>query len=150
MQALDKTIPQPRCSDYIERAVLRIDHRCSDNSHIAVHIGTAVLAVVDVGRRTEVDMPKRLGRARIVGVKGIYAVVYGGDIDHVMRTAAYSYIRHIQRLAVNLVINNSPEQHSKLLLVHVRRGEDDFIQIRSSALVVIVLRQHAYLGSFAG
>ena len=54
-------------------------------------------------------------------------------------------IGHIQRLAVNLIVDNSPKQHPKLLYVHFGWGQDDLIQVGSGALVVVMLRQHAHL-----
>src|SRR5271156_378297 len=47
VQPLDKTVPYPRCSDHVERAMLRIDDRCSDNPHIPIYVCAAVLPIVE-------------------------------------------------------------------------------------------------------
>ena len=38
VQALHKTAAYPRCSYYVKRAILGIDHWCSDNAHVPIHV----------------------------------------------------------------------------------------------------------------
>src|ERR1700722_5712834 len=69
MQALQKGVAYPRGSHYVERAILGIDDWCSDNAHVSIHVGTAVFAIVNIGRRTKVYVPERFRSVRIIGIE---------------------------------------------------------------------------------
>src|SRR3984885_3861033 len=123
VQALQKTVAYPRCGYYVERAILGVDYRGSDNAHIPIHVCTAVFAIVDIGRRSKIDVPERFRSVRIIGIEGIYAVVHGGDVYQVMCPTAQFHIGHNQWLAINLIVNHSPKQHAKLLGAYIGWGE---------------------------
>src|ERR1700733_9977077 len=44
VQALQKTTAYPRSRYYVERSILGIDDRSSNNAHVPIHVRTAVFA----------------------------------------------------------------------------------------------------------
>ena len=91
-------------------------------------------------------MPERVGIERgTVGVKGIDAVVFRGHENHVVDGAVgHGQALHVERLGVDLAVHGIAEQLAERAGVHVRRGQDGFLQILSRVLVVIVTSQNIH------
>jgi hypothetical protein len=62
-----------------------------------------------------------------------------------MRASAYLHIADDKRLGINLIVDNSLEEHSELLPIDIARGKNCLVQIRPCPSRVIVLCQHVYL-----
>ena len=105
------------------------------------------LCIVKIRRSTEVHMPDRLRRSRIVRIERIHTVVHRRHIDDIMRTPADLHIRNIQRLAVELVVDSALEEHPKLPAIHIRGSQHGLTQIRSRSRTIVVLRQNTHLPS---
>ncbi len=96
-----------------------IDDRRSYDTHIPIHVCAAELPIVNVGGRSEVDMPIGFRGVRIVRIERIYAVIHRGYIYQIVCATAHFYIGHVEWLPVNLVVDHSAKKHAKLLRVDV-------------------------------
>ena len=87
-------------------------------------------------------MPKRLLGARIVGVKGVNAVVDRRYKHHIVPAAADMNVCKDERLGVELVIHSALVKQPERARAHVGRCENCFVKIGSRALNVVVLHDH--------
>src|SRR5271165_2835991 len=97
------------------------------------------------------DLPQGsgVGPAISIGVKGVDAVVFGGDKDDVVRSAglrrarARGYARQIERLRVDVAVDRGRKELSKSGGVHVGGRENCFIGVCTGSGDVVMLGEHA-------
>src|ERR1700721_3510820 len=76
----------------------------------------------------------------VVGVKGIYAIVFGDRKHHIVRALARKRnFRKEQGLCVDNSLHRRGEQLSKSIGVHVLSGQNSFLEIMTGACDVIVI-----------
>jgi hypothetical protein len=94
-------------------------------------------------------MPERIRiQCGAVRVKRIDAVVFRGDENDVVDAArGHGEVLHVKRLRLNLAIHGITEHFAERTGVYVRRGQDGFLQILTSMLVVILTSQNIHSSS---
>ena len=101
---------------------------------------SACVQYLSTGRK-KTFLPKRSGHCS-VGVKRVDAIVFGGDIHHIVHTQASDIqTLHIERFRVNLPVHRVLEKLAELSRIHIPGGEDGFIQVLPRAAVVIVIHE---------
>jgi hypothetical protein len=129
---------------HVHRSRRRIDGGRAHDSGVAVDVD-ASRTVVRVGDRgSQVHVPVLRAGIR---VERVDTVIGGGNIHHVVRSTGNADVRYHQRLGVDLVVERTLEQQTKLVDIHVRRRQNRFAQILPSATKIVVLRDDADLGS---
>src|SRR5439155_19251497 len=78
-----------------------------------------------------------------IRVKGIDAVVLGGDQNDVVRAPLYQEVRDIERLGIDLAVHGAREKLAKCRRSHVGRSQYGFIRILTGPEVVVVMREHS-------
>src|SRR5205823_769211 len=103
----------------------------------------------DVGRsesgdaaREETRFPK-LNAGRRIGVKGVDAIVFGGDENDVARRAGEIQVGHPQRLRVDVAIDGAGEKLPETCRVHRGRSQAVFLQVLAGARIVVVMHVDA-------
>src|SRR5215213_8574111 len=92
-------------------------------------------------------MPKRRCiRSRVtVCIESIDAIMLSGDKHDVVRPLGWNrQIRHIKRLRVNRTINWLGKDPAETIAAHVRRRQNLFIGVQSSARVITVTSQYVH------
>ena len=156
VQALHELSGVLRFDHEVDGLVRLVDDRRADNADAAgkVPVGPAVLTDVGAIQRDDTrrgvdiaDGPQRTRRRRVVGVEGVEAVVHGRDIDHISH-AYHGDVdpRHVQRLAVDLIVDAPLEELAKLGDIDVAGREPDLLEESPSASDVVVKRRNVDLG----
>ena len=83
---------------------------------------------------------------RVVGIEGVHAVVLGSHEEHVASPSANVKIRNVQRLGVYVLVHCAKEQSAKVAHVDIGSIQHSFIEVLSSAPVIVVLGEDRYLG----
>ncbi len=73
-----------------------------------------------------------------IGVKGVKAVVLGGDVEHIMDALGYGQGRNVERLGVHLAVHGDRRQFAERRLLHICRGQGGLLQILTGAGVVVM------------
>src|ERR1041385_5475153 len=84
------------------------------------------------------DLPQR-SVAGAIGVECEDAVVFGGDIENVVRAVARNfYVGHEKRLSVDRATHFECAEPTELLSIYVLRREDLFVERGTDARVVVL------------
>ena len=124
---------------------LCVNHRRPNDAHVSVDVCAVEVAIGQICGEAEIDMPVRLGSFRVISIEGVDTVVDDRHVNNIVFGASNSNTRDLERLPVDLVIQNALEEQSELFHVHIRRSQDGLIQIRVGAGIVIVRCQHVHL-----
>ena len=82
------------------------------------------------------------GRARgVIGIESVDAIVFGDDVDDVVRRSVHREIRNPQRLGVGLSVHRIAEELAELRLVHIARGQCDLRIVLTRTIRVVVVSQ---------
>jgi hypothetical protein len=122
-----------------------VDDRRSRDTHFggyvaAAEIGTAVDRAA--ARRNQTHLPVNCAR---IGVDGVDAVVLGGDVQHIVRTAAQGHVGDVQRLGINGTVHGDGEEFAERGAVHVGGRENGLRGVFTRARVVVVIGRNRYL-----
>ena len=144
-----------RARDEVHRLRRGIDRRRAGDADVAGEVDVGAARLADVGARHRhdagrgigvVDAPERRRRRLVVGVERVDAVVVRRDVDHVAQAdAGDADAGDVERLRVDLIVDDALEQFAELADVHVGRRQQRFRGVRASACRVIVLRRHVRL-----
>src|SRR5437764_999447 len=143
--AIDGAHGLPGLGNYVESVGCRIDDGRGGNADLRID----VVIRGDVGRsesgdaaREETRFPK-LNAGRRIGVKGVDAIVFGGDENDVARRAGEIQVGHPQRLRVDVAIDGAGEKLPETCRVHRGRRQAVFLQVLAGARIVVVMRVDA-------
>ncbi len=81
-----------------------------------------------------------------IGIQGVNTIVRRRHVDHIVRAAANTDVRHHQRLCVDLVINRDLEQQAELGSVDVAWRQYGFVQVLPGSPEIIMLGDNTNLG----
>lgn len=127
MEPQEKSAGNPGQRNNVERLLLSVHGRCTDNSYPAIDVQAAEICVVQVRGRPKIDMSEWFHRCCIVRVEGINAVVHRCNNHQIVQTAGNPYPDDDQRLSVKLVVDHALEDHSKLLLIDIVQSQHSFM-----------------------
>src|ERR1700730_7196901 len=139
MQVLHDIAADQRLRHHIQRAGGNIYHRRAGDSHFRHEIAaTEIGETVGSSAAGRYQTNLRVDTTR-VSVDGVHTVMFGGDMDNIMRSPTDREIREIQGLRINSPIHRSGKQLAELRAVDVRWGENRLLRILAGAGVIVMV-----------
>ena len=135
-----------RHSNHVDRAVRTarsVDHWSCGNTDFWHYLVT----ISPVTRGLALAQQRYLPENRAcISIEGENAVVLGCDIQNIVKPTAWDrHVEKVERLGINFAVHGVEPDLAEICGIHIFKSENCFMQILSSACVVVVIGQYISL-----